>query len=809
MKKSIWIGLLSAVAAQAMIFSMPTVAQTKAAEPANESVTEIGLDEIVVTARRREENLQDTPISITSLSGADLAASGAKDASDIGRAAPNVTFLTSTNSGGTSAFAGVFIRGIGQDDFLPTADPGVGIYLDEVYLGRASGGALRLNDVSSIQVLRGPQGTLFGRNTVGGAVLVVSNKPELGKTTGKIELGYGSDDLVEAGFVANAPLSEKAALRISGQGVWQDGYARSTSNPALEFGKRKEFNMRAQLLVEPAENMHFILAGDYMRQRNTNVPGVALADTAFGTPPSGLGTLYNGFVAPGSPTGFFTPANLGSLDPIKLGSNGKINDDADVWGISLTGDIELSDAVNLKLITSYRDMDANFASDNDGTVHRIAQTDDYLKQQQFSQEIQLSGKSDKLQWIVGAYYFREIADDFNSVSVVPGSYNAVEALPVNLPTGPGAPVPCALQSFTPIPGTPFRAPPPGFGLGCANNIANTTVDIELDVTTIVKSRNFAGYGQLTYNLTDALSVTAGLRYTYEKKDFIASTLNRAVSAKLGGPFYSVGPFTDKKSWSEFTPKFGIEYKASDGVLAFASYSRGFKSGTFNGRATDPVALGSVDPETVDAFELGAKADLLDRRLRINGAIFYNKYSDIQLVVTATKNNQLINQVLNAAKADIYGGELEITALPVDGLTLNGSLGYAKSEIKELSPTVVANSSIRVGNELKKTPEWTWSLGATYTVPLAIGDVSGRVSYASQGKIFHDPGNSGQSLERAYGLLDASLGLKLENPGITVSVYGQNLANKTYAGTIFLSGGGTTVFYAARGRQLGVRASYSF
>jgi iron complex outermembrane recepter protein len=804
MTNQLRIALLTAAAATGCMYQLPAVAQVAVTE-----ANSVELDEIIVTARRRSENLQDTPISITALTGDALAAAGAKDVSDIGRASPNVTFLTSTNSGGTSAFAGVFIRGVGQDDFLPTADPGVGIYLDEVYLGRASGGALRLNDVSSVQVLRGPQGTLFGRNTVGGAILVVSNKPDTKATSGKIDIGYGSDDLREAGAVLNLPLADNAALRVSAQGVQQDGYARSTSDPTIEFGKRKEFNIRAQLMAEPSESMRFIFAGDFMSQRNTNVPGVALADTSFGTPPSGLGTLYNGFVAPGSPTGFFTPANLGSLDPIRTGSVGKNNDDADVWGLSLTGEIKVADNVDLKLIMSYRDMEANFASDNDGTIHQIAATDDIFDQRQFSQEIQLSGKNEKLQWIVGVYHFNETANDFNRVSVVPGSYNAVEALPVNLPVDPGAPVPCALQNFIPIPGTPFRAPPPGFGLGCPFNIANTTVDIELDVTTNVKSQNFAGYGQFTYNFTDALSVTAGLRYTYEKKDFFASTLNRAVSAKLGGPFFSVNPFSDQESWSEFTPKLGVEYRASDDALFFASYSKGFKSGSFNGRATDPAALGSVNPEFVTAFEAGGKVDLLDRRLRMNGSIFLNKYSDIQLVVTATKNNQLINQLLNAAKADIYGGELEVTALPMDGLTLNGSLGYAKSKIKQLDASVVANSSIRVGNALKKTPEWTWSLAAAYVAPLSFGDVSARISYAYKSKFFHDPGNLPQTLEGGYGLLDASLGLKLDAPSITLSVYGQNLTDKTYAGTIFQSGGGTTVFYPTRGRQLGIRASYGF
>jgi iron complex outermembrane recepter protein len=790
-------------AVSSLAFVAPATAQQSDERGASE------IADIVVTARRREENLQDAPISVTAISGEQLAASGAKDASEIGRSAPNVTFLTSTNSGGTSAFAGIFIRGVGQDDFLPTADPGVGVYLDEVYLGRASGGALRLNDIKSIQVLRGPQGTLFGRNTVGGAVLVVSNRPDPSAPSGRVDLGYGSDNLIEGGLVSNLPLSEKAAIRVSAQGVLQDGYARSTSDPRLEFGKRKEYGLRAQLLVQPADNMTFVAAFDYLYQRNTNVPSVALGDTALGNPPSGLGTLYNGFVAPTSPTGFLTAANLGSLNPIRTGAVGKINDDADVWGISLTGEIELSDAINLKTITAYRDMKAGFASDNDGTIHRIAQTDDLLKQQQFSQEIQLSGKTDRLQWILGAYYFREIADDFNRVSVVPGSYNAVEALPVNLPVGPGAPVPCALQTFTPIPGTPFRAPPPGFGLGCPFNIANTTVDIELDVATVVKSRNFAGYGQFTYNLTDALSVTAGLRWTYEKKDFLASTLNRAVTAKLGAPFYSVGPFRSSNSWSQFTPKVGLEYKANDDALLYASYSRGFKSGSFNGRATDPAALGSVNPEFVDAFELGAKTDWLDRRLRVNGSLFLNKYSDIQLVVTANRNNQLINQLLNAAKADIYGGELEITAVPVEGLTLNGALGYANSSIKQVSSVVAANSLIRTGNVLKKTPEWTWSLGATYVADVGFGQLSGRVSYAYQSSIFHNGENQPQTREAGYGLLDASIGLKVGNPGLTLSLYGQNLTDKTYAGSIFLTGGGTTIFYPTRGRQFGARASYSF
>jgi iron complex outermembrane recepter protein len=794
--------LLAGIAATAMMPQTAVAQETTDQESA-------GIEDIVVTAQRREENLQDTPISITAISGDDLIAAGAADASEIGRSAPNVTFLTATNSGGTSAFAGVFIRGIGQDDFLPTADPGVGIYLDEVYLGRASGGALRLNDVRTVQVLRGPQGTLFGRNTVGGAILVVSNRPDPDEVSGRIDVGYGSDELIELGVVFNMPLSDRAALRFSGSGTRQDGYARSTSDPSLEFGVRREWTGRAQLLMEPSDSITLLAAFDYMRQRNTNVPTVLIADTAFDTPPSGLGTLYNGFIAPGSPTGFLNPGNLGSLDPIRTSSRGAINDDADVWGISLTADWDISDSVRLRSITAYRDMEANFASDNDGTIHRIAQTNDVMDQRQFSQEFQLSGRSDNLRWLFGAYYFREVVDDFNTVSVVPGSYNAVEGLPVNLPAGPGAPVPCALQTFTPIPGTPFRAPPPGFGLGCPFNIANTTVDIELDVTTAIRSRNYALYGEMTYDLSDSLSITAGLRWTYEEKDFFASTLNRAVTARIGAPFFSVSPFTDNDSWSEFTPKLGVQYQASDDALLFASYSRGFKSGSFNGRATDPAALGSVNPELVDAFEIGFKTDWADRRLRVNGSLFYNIYSDIQLVVTANRNNQLINQLLNAAEAEIYGAELEVTAIPIDGLTLNASLGYAHSEITDVSALVVANSLIRDGNVLKKTPEWTWSLGAAYSTDLGLGELTARVDYSYQSGIFHNAENNPRTREDGYGLLDASLSLAMPDNGLTFTLYGRNLTDEIYAGSIFQTGGGSSIFYATRGRQIGARASLRF
>jgi iron complex outermembrane recepter protein len=802
MLKSTKAALLAGLTLSAL---MTTPASAQSAAPQDDA----GIEDIIVTAQRREENLQDTPISITAISGEDLLAAGAADASEIGRSAPNVTFLTSTNSGGTSAFAGVFVRGIGQDDFLPTADPGVGIYLDEVYLGRASGGALRLNDVRTVQVLRGPQGTLFGRNTVGGAILVVSNRPDPSAVEGRIDVGYGSDELIELGVVLNVPLSERAAFRVSGSGARQDGYARSTSDPTLEFGQRREWTARAQLLMEPSDSVTLLAAFDYMRQRNTNVSTVLLADTALDSPPSGLGTLYNGFVAATSGTGPLTAADLGSLDPIRTSARGPINDDADVWGISLTADWDISDSVRLRSITAFRDMRANFASDNDGTIHRIAQTNDDLDQRQFSQEIQLSGNTDSFRWIMGAYYFREVVDDFNRVSVVPGSYNAVEALPVNLPAGPGAPVPCALQTFTPIPGTPFRAPPPGFGLGCPFNIANTTVDIELDVTTAIRSRNYAVYGEFTYDLSDSLSLTGGLRWTYEEKDFLASTLNRAVTARIGAPFFSVGPFTDNDSWNEFTPKLGIQYRASDDALLFASYARGFKSGSFNGRATDPAALGSVNPELVDAFEIGFKTDWADRRLRVNGSLFYNVYSDIQLVVTANRNNQLINQLLNAAEAEIYGAELEVTALPFSGLTLTGSLGYAHSEITEVSALVVANSLIREGNVLKKTPEWTFAVGAAYTIGLGAGDLTARVDYSYQSGIFHNAENNPRVREDGYGLLDASLNFAMPDNGLTLTLYGRNLTDETYAGSIFQTGGGSTIFYATRGRQIGARASLRF
>ncbi|MBL0923332.1 MAG: TonB-dependent receptor [Sphingomonadaceae bacterium] len=787
-----------------------------------------GLAEIVVTARRREESLQDTPIAVTAFDQDAIEARAASDIRGVVNLAPNVNLQAGGNAAGGNNTQ-IFIRGVGQDDFLPTADPGVGVYVDGVYLGRSVGGLLKSGDLAQIEVLRGPQGTLFGRNTIGGAINIRTVQPSLDGLSGSLEGTLGEDGLYGWNGAVNVPLSAKAAFRFSGGYRNRNAYGRSLADGS-RFGNEDYGFARAAFLVEPSDETRITVSGDWYKQVQAGIPvtttGIACANGTVGicpnipgTPlpaasPTSLISLYNAFI--GGPTGRpFTNASLGTLsNPFVTTATGPGVDNAEIWGIAATIEHDFSDSVTFKSITAYRKLDAAFGSDADGASARIAETLDIFNQKQFSQELQLNFDTDRLDGTVGLYYFRETGRDQNTVLITPGLFDALSASPVNLPAnpaGPLAPVPCALQAFTPIPGTPFRAPPPGYGFGCVGNIANVGVDNELFVDQTIRVNNYAAFGQATYKFTDALSMTFGLRLTREVKRFSYFQQRLSVSRALGVPFYAVAPSNADKSFTNLSPRIGLEYKFSPDVLGYAAWSRGFKSGTFNGRATSTQGVAPVDPETVDQFEGGLKTEFADRRVRLNLAGFYSRYTDLQLqsVVSDPALGLLINLV-NAGKARIYGAELEMLARPVPALEIGFSGGYTNSRITAIDPAVAASTGVRVGNSLKKSPKWNFNASAQYEFDLGgSGQLTPRIEYAWVGKQYHDAANNPDTIEGSYGLLNGRIAYSNEDIGLTFAVYGNNLADTVHFNSLFRTGGGQTVVYPARGREIGVSAKIAF
>ncbi|KPF78090.1 hypothetical protein IP88_04865 [alpha proteobacterium AAP81b] len=772
------------------------------------AAVENGNDDIIVTARRRDESLQETPIAITVFSAADLEARSAVDLADIDKGTPNLLFQTGADSAGTSNNAAVFIRGVGQNDFIPTTDPGVGIYVDGVYLGRSVGGVLGLLDLERVEVLRGPQGTLFGRNTIGGAISLTTAKPAF-ETKGKVAATFGNDDWYEGTASIEGGLTSKLAAKLSINYRNRGGYGTSSENN-IDYGNENKLTLRAQLRWQASDDLTVDIAADYFRARQNSTPVVALLlPSASGFPPGVASGLYNGLVLTSSalngPVTFGDPVGQPLLlsqavdrnNPRQSSTAGPSRDNADTWGIGGTIEYDGWDWGRLKSITAYRQIDSFFASDNDGVRQNASATSESFKQWQFSQELQLAGETGRLKWLVGAYYFHEKATDFNEVRINPGTFAFLESLPAAIfPLG-SDPCPPATGTFAAC-------------AGGAGNPLNRTLDNTLDVLTQVEVDNYAFFTQESYKLTDRLNATAGLRVSVERKRFTASQFKVETSAVTGTPFFSLPLSTEAKTFTSVTPYVGLDYTTAGGTLLYGSWSQGFRSGSFNGRATSQAVILPVDPETVDAFEIGFKANLPGNLGRFNAAVFYNDYRNIQIQAVILDPATLFRvELVNAASAHIYGAEAELALRPAPGVDLGATLAYTNAKISSIDADISALTGIRQGARLKRTPEWSFSLSGQYVHQLAAGNsLLFRADYNYTGEFFHEATNQAVARQSPYGLLDANVTYRSSH-GYEISLFGTNLTDEVYYNSIFSSGDGVALGYPARGRQFGARLRYSF
>ena len=392
----------------------PTAAWAEAAPDAEEAA---GLAEIVVVARKRE-----------ALGGEDLTARGASALADVAGFVPNVSMYTAAGGSGGGANLSVFIRGVGQSEFLFTVDPGVGVYVDGVYYPRSVGSTFDLLDVERVEVLRGPQGTLFGKNTIGGAVNVTSAKPD-GQTRGFIEVTTGRFNRIDLrGSFETALVPDQVAMKLSVSSQNRDGYGKRvdyfTGETVSRPGDIGQTAARLDLRFTPSSDVTVDIAADYSRWRQEAVPEKLLS---FDQDVSLVATLWNIFVA--SPIPMST--DFMSSKPFTTFGTGPNRNDLDMWGVSGTINWDMNDAIALKSVTAYRHMKAHFGRDGDGGPVDYIATDNRQRQHQFSQEIQLVGTSadDRLKWVVGGFYFDEYGRDTNNVILASGFFNAFEGLP--------------------------------------------------------------------------------------------------------------------------------------------------------------------------------------------------------------------------------------------------------------------------------------------------------------------------------------------------------------------------------------------
>ena len=688
------------------------------------------LEEIIVTARKREESLQNVPTSVSVLSSEELDARGAASIDAVGQIAPNVHFENAQPTSGIKSPT-VFIRGMGQADFIIVEDPAVGIYLDGVFTGRMVGNAFDLVDVERIEVLRGPQGTLFGRNTIGGAVNVVSKKPGT-EFDASFRLAVGEEGHEEARVTINVPLGEQFGGRLTAFSRERDGYVKAQQYDDYELGSEDVWGLRLQLGGAISENLSVDFAYDYSKDTSTPGAAVPLAGIGFFNgqqaagpgAPGAFGNFWNVFWSgdPGScttPTGQATnPACYGPVHNTgdDYASNSvftdfdgnpvQANQDIEVLGANLTIDWTVGN-LNIKSITSYREFDIFLFNDLDYSPHIVfANTHPEYSQEQFSQEFQITGLAmeDRLHYVVGLYYFEEegLEDIFNQIAHVP---------------------------FLGV------TPPNFFFQNLARRIDNESKAV---------------YAQLTYDITDRWHATIGSRWTESDKTFVMDTERPLSFSQQFGDL----------SESETTPMFSLSWDANDSSMAYFTYSEGYRDGGYPARFTGavPNPLPTYDPEYVKNYEFGYKTTFANGRARANLALFQMDYEDMQ--ISATSNLPGIGDntsKANLGSATISGFELELTALIGDNLRLGLNLGVLDDEIDSFKGTLVSSGiTLSKSNDLPFTPDYTVSLTAAYDIPLENGaGITLRADYSMKDDYYSRTENIPEVLEKDHKTLNVS------------------------------------------------------
>ena len=701
------------------------------------------LEEITVTARKREESLQATPISITAFSGESLEKRAMTRIDQIESRSPNLVFQNNPSFGGASSTAAIYLRGVGQKEFLPTTEPGVGLYLDGVYIARSVGAILDLVDVERIEVLRGPQGTLFGRNTIGGAISVVSKEPGPKRGfSGSLTTGrYGRLDVKASG---SFPLGRELTVSLGGARIARDGYVVRVGDDR-DLGDENKLAARMQIRWLPSDNAEISLSFDGTRARE-NGPAMELLGVDFSSRqfnPSGLPLL-----PPGSPPSagayatnppFDAPTDNFALlnnyvafflggqpclsafgqpyDPqgsrgnpacysessyvLPRGSDAgtaRSFSDLDLWGTSLTIDWTFGGA-SLRSISAYRHLDSEFARDGDHSPLTLTHFFDSLTQKQFSQELQLQGLSthDRLNWITGLYWFIEEGNNVN------------------------------LLEFTPV---DFRS----------------GGDFRTD--------SYAAFAQASYDLSDAWSFTGGLRFTRDRKSFFPDQVifaNRTPDPSLSAGTRILPPIEVDDTFSEWTPMINAAYEWNPDFLGYVSVSRGFKSGGFVQRVFPPLqATPSFEPETATVYEVGAKWTSAGGSARINSAIFYTDYTDLQIQVFTA----VAPVTKNAASARIAGMEVEALFASGSGWQLELGAGFLDPKFKEVDPQA---TEISAASELERISRWSLNAGLSRSFALdSAATLEPRIDACYRSKFYNDALNTEPIAQESYTVVDASV-----------------------------------------------------
>jgi iron complex outermembrane receptor protein len=844
-----------AAGAAAVVGALPLAAQEESG----------GLEEITVTAQRRSENIQDVPIAVTAVTAEMLETKGLNDVSKLSALAPNVTLDAGTPFSGSDTVLAAFIRGIGQNDFAFNQDPGVGVYVDGVYLARSVGSNTNMLDVERVEILKGPQGTLFGRNTIGGAISIVTREPGdqfmfRGSVTG------GTFSRMDVQATADLPISDRLRTSLSFSSLRRDGYqrrlpytddgqsgseddfagfdpfdpdiqddpaflaAQATLDPAYipdchipgqtcsfvtdpttafpaagrgtsdREGGVDQFSIRGKAVFLASDDLKVTLTADYQK-----VDQSAAANTMAGINSVVFSGFYNRCLrgaddafAPGAGLGVLCTSTRGGLSPTpttyaELPSIFGVNQDGDPtnnripydsrfetgdidvnystgnsfsrlenYGVAATVEYALTDSMNLKSISAYRDLYWTTGMDLDGSPLPILEPSFEMPQREYSQELQLNGNAvgGKLNYTLGAYYFHEEGN---------------------------------LHDWVLFPGGLFM----------------------VDGPNSLETKASALFVHMNYRATDQWAFTLGARYTDETKNFEGGQNDsNGLTYKITGcfppedpanahldpaippvvtcqgalgfpdatqPWRFYPPGVNQLDFTNTSPVAGAQFHMNDDTMFYVSYSEGYKTGSWTTRlsAANPTYNDSLffDPENATAYEIGMKSELFNRRLRLNSAVFFTDYEDIQL------NSQIgISPTLvNAGDAEIKGIEIEAQAVISDAFSFNAAIGTADAKYTRIAPNTTDNGTvITTAFELPKTPEYKIYFGPQYLTSLNSGAaLQFNLDWTHTDDVQNDLGNTALLTREANDMVNASVTYKSQDDKWEFVVGGTNLTDERF------------------------------
>ena len=704
--------LLSAVSAAIVLTGTPAFAQS------------VALEEIIVTAERRSASVQDVPIAISAHTGETLTNTGITSTQDLKFITPGLTIGTQLAS------AVPFIRGVGSQTTAVGQDAVVATYVDDVYYSSSTGSILTLANVDRVEVLKGPQGTLFGRNATGGLMHVVTRAPS-NEVSGDFEVGYDEYDTFTGKAYVTGGLSENVAadlsLYISEQG---EGYGVNTVT-GNEVNKTDDLLLRSKFLIQAGESTDITVGFDYANTETSSGVSLRLEEGALGLDGA---FVFGGCLAGGGTPGICAPLAT-SLATQFTGEFQDIQSSTDPlaeieqWGISAKinhsfGDIELTS------ITAFRNTEATqIAAQAAINLPGFLVFDLDQVTETFTQEFRLASSSGNLDWIAGAFFLSEDA-----------GYNP--------PTLSGF-------AFSPLD-----------GINDDNNQETTS---------------WALFAQGDYSFSDATTLTAGLRYTNDDRELTGTT-----TGTIGGVTVASLDYQDDASFDELTWRLALSHDFNDSTLGYVSYNRGFKSGVYNLNVLNPVTgpTPPVEPEILDAFEIGLKTEFADGRVRLNGAAYYYDYQDLQFTVSRAG----ATFISNAAEATLKGAEIELLAAAGDGLTLFANAAFLDTEFDSF-PDGINNvptgfgGNVEViqdltGNQNARSPETTFSVGFVHEANMSFGTITSSANYFYSDEYFWEPSN--RQLQESYSVVNAQVTWEHPRNGFYIRVYANNLFDEEYS-----------------------------